>query len=251
MASAPALVGLFLLLYLPILTYSIELALFGHEEASRATTRTAWRGLQQQAVLALALAGTWALGWWDAASVGWVWDPWAIPAGAAAWLVVKALRQVEGTLFPGTHDPHVHVRALRAMWPRSRAGHGLVIAGLAVNPFTEELITRGIFVFVVHQATGSLVGGGLRIDRESGPARLPGRPQPAAARPVLRDHGGAAVLALRPDGGRRAALVRRSHPRIRGSHAQVGSQLPRLAAKRHRPIGNPQNIHRVVPISVG
>jgi len=149
-----SLVALFLLLYLPALVHSLFTLAAGAElDRTRPDTARALHGLVHQVVLLGVLVVTWRAGWWEAADLGVVWHPLSIPAGLVAWFVLSRLHT---RIAPaGPHDPWVHVGALRRFWPRGRFGQACIVGTLVTNPFTEELATRGVFVVLASEVTGS------------------------------------------------------------------------------------------------
>lgn len=162
-AHAPALIALFAVIELPIFFSSISTALGMRSRERRMDTQRAFGGALQQLVLIGLLAVTYLEGWWSADSIGIVWTSIAIPVGIAVdalyrWMTRVVLRRITP---PDAYDPKKYVAGLARFWPRSRAGKIACVTTLALNGFTEELVTRGIFVHVVGRLAGSLAIGVL------------------------------------------------------------------------------------------
>lgn len=159
MEHAAALLALFALLELPQAAHSVWVFAFpaAPESRARVDSARALQGLLKQLILLGALAITWAEGWWSAGSVGLVPSAVAIPIGMLAWAVITAGRRLEtrGRTGPPP-DPATYVAGLRQFWPRERVGKAFTVATFALNGVTEELVTRGIFVHHLGEATGSV-----------------------------------------------------------------------------------------------
>ncbi len=181
METNDALVGLFVLLWLPAMSRSVLHSWRGlPSPRRRRSTEDAWLRLLHQLTLIVVLAGTWYLGWWEGQAVGIRWTWWSVPIGVLANVALGALNTVLQRGMATPMDLLSHVRRMRRQWPRSKTGQALESVAFCLNPATEELVTRGIFVCVVHTATGSFLCGflfGLLINQVlhagNGPQKLP------------------------------------------------------------------------------
>lgn len=84
--------------------------------------------------------------------------PIAFAAGVAIYFGFVHLYGLVVRLL-GVHDALAAAAyvGMRSIWPRAGRGHRSLYAGLALNPFTEELLFRGFLVYYMGNVSGSPV----------------------------------------------------------------------------------------------
>ncbi len=121
-------------------------------------------GLIQQRVVELsALWSGWMDHGWTLAGVGLapaVPAPAAVLAGVGLYLPVLVLVGLAVRRWGAERDTVV---ACLGLWPRSRLGKAVTLLGLTINPFTEEVIARGLLVFALSSRTGPVAAVSLGL----------------------------------------------------------------------------------------
>jgi membrane protease YdiL (CAAX protease family) len=114
-----------------------------------------------QIVLLYWLAATHGMKLWNEESVGasikvhWL---LSFTVGFALYFAFLGINRIASGL-TGTRS-ELGLRALQVMgnlWPSRRSAKALALVALCLNPFTEEMIFRGIMVRQLHELSGSLV----------------------------------------------------------------------------------------------
>lgn len=142
-------------------SFSVYRAARQGQDDSRCSTAHAWRAAGWQILLVGLIA--WALrdGLITTGSIGLRTDNLvrSFFYGWLAWIVMQmlgAILQQHRSTEYGVRD---YLRTQRRIWPRGARGRFAILLTLVLNPLTEEVISRGILVLMVHQATGSIVAG--------------------------------------------------------------------------------------------
>ncbi len=151
-----ALIAVLLLSYAPSLVGSWRWFAYGGTSRLRATSRQMADALALDGLRVFILAYTFHLDWWDGRSIGLHHDGWvtAIFLGAVAYGLYLA---TVGDLLQGNQEAEIRSRwrSWLSLWPREPHGKRLTAALLMVNPFVEEIVSRGLLVYALGHTLGT------------------------------------------------------------------------------------------------